>query len=301
MRAFWRSVWLVARFELADAGRSRRAATLLLLYLAAATLGCNAFINVMHRLEAQLADLLQVGSASSAGIVTDALWKSERFRHMMISLVGDRETAMGLLSTPPVSLVYGWLAFLYTPAFVLMFASTRISGDVETGAARFVLFRTSRLAWCLGKYAGQALMLVLALALSAAGAWAVAHVRLAGMDGPLVARTMLVLAAKAWLYSLAFLGMALGLSQLSRSPNACMALGFVIWMGLGMLTWIARRAAGGALEGLWDGLLLLTPQGHQLDLWHRDAAHLASAAAYLVTLGLAYLGIGHAFFARKNL
>lgn len=302
MKRFWQSVWRVARFELADAMRSRRAATMLILYLAAATLGCNAFISIMQRIELQLADLLQTSPAQSAGVLTDALWKSDRFRGMMIALVGDRETALGLLAVPPVALVYGWLAFLYTPAFVLMFASTRISGDVASGAARFVLFRTSRLAWVLGKFGGQALLLVLALALGVAGAWCVARLRLWGLDGPAVARSMLVMAAKAWVYALAFLGLALGLSQLNRSPNASTAIGFVLWMGLGLLArLLAKQSPESPLEPLWHTLALLLPHGHQLDLWRQDLPHLLSALVFLPALGLAYLAAGHAWFARKDL
>lgn len=299
MKRFFQHLLLLTRFELADAVRSRRAIVILLLYLAAALLSTNAFVTALQKLETQLGEILQTGSGSP-GAMADTLWKSARFRHMIGALIGDRTVAEGLMSVPPIALLYGFLAFFYTPFFVLLTATPRVAGDVWTGAARFVLFRTSRAAWVLGKFFGQAALVLLALALSMAGAWCLARFRLEGMDGAAAARGMALMAGKAWIFSLPFLGLALGLSQLVRSPNVANALGFLAWLGTGALALMAKHFAGDGVRVLWDLVLMLVPQGYQLDLWRMDVGSVATASVFLIALAAAYLAAGFAVFVRRD-
>ena len=97
MRGFLRSILIVARYELADAIRTRRVIVLLILYLAGAMLACNGFITVLHKLEAQLVESLSLSPTSSAGAVTEALWKSTPFRRMITRLVGSKQVALGMI------------------------------------------------------------------------------------------------------------------------------------------------------------------------------------------------------------
>jgi ABC-type transport system involved in multi-copper enzyme maturation permease subunit len=300
MKRFFRHLMILTRFELADSIRSRRAAVVLLLYLAAAILSTNAFVTALQKLEVQLGEILQTGSGSP-GAMADALWKSARFRHMIGALVGDNTVAEGLMSVPPIALLFGFLAFFYTPFFVLLTATPRVAGDVWTGAARFVLFRTSRAAWVLGKVLGQAALVLLALTLSAGCAWGLARFRLEGMDGVAAARGMAIMAGKAWIFSLPFLGLAIGISQLVRSPNTANALGFLGWLGTGVLALTAKHFAGDGWRSVWDLVLMLVPQGYQLDLWRTDFASVASASVFLAALGAAYLAAGFAVFSRRDL
>jgi ABC-type transport system involved in multi-copper enzyme maturation permease subunit len=300
MKRFLQHLAILTRFELADAIRSRRAAVVLLLYLAAALLSTNAFVTAIQKLETQLASILQL-EANSPGAMADALWKSARFRQMIGSLIGDREVAQGLMGMPPIALLYGFLAFFYTPFFVLLTATPRVAGDVWSGAARFVLFRTSRAAWVLGKLFGQALLVLLAILLGALGAWCLARFRLEGMDGLAAARGMAVMAGKAWIFSLPFLGLAIGISQLVRSPNTANAIGFIAWLGTGILAVMAKHFAGDGVRQLWDLVLMLVPQGYQLDLWRLDALSLATATTTLLALGAAYTAAGFAVFSRRDL
>ena len=179
MSTFFRHVWVVLRYELADTIRSRRVVILLLLYLAGAMLTCNGFITAMHKLETQLADTLALPAASSAGVVTDTLWRSKTFRRMVISLVGNKEIALEILSVPPIAVIYGWLAFMFTPVLVTLSAAGRIAEEVSSGSVRYVLTRTSRPAWCIGKFMGQACEVLLALVLSAIGTWSLARFHMA--------------------------------------------------------------------------------------------------------------------------
>lgn len=297
----WRSIRIVAGYELSDAIRSRRAVVVLLLYLLGAMAACNGFITVLHKLEVQLAEMLALPASAQVGTVVDALWKSPRFQRMIVHLVGNRDVAMELLSVPPFALLYGWLAFTFTPVLVMLTTPSRIAEEIGTGSARFVLVRTSRFRWCLGKFAGQSLLVLLALLLSAAGAWAVARLRMQGMDGPAAAGGILFYALRAWIYSLAFVGLALSLSLATRSGNLAVVLGLLAWLGLTVLSHAARNRAGEGLGILWELAERLTPQGHRLDLWRPRAVHVLPAGVFVCMLGVGYMLSGYLCFRRKDL
>jgi ABC-type transport system involved in multi-copper enzyme maturation permease subunit len=295
------AVWRVARNELFDSFRSRRVLVVGLLYLAGAVAGTLIFAWALHKVERQLAETLGVAVAPGTGSVTATLWKSDGFRHFIIGIAGDRELAKSLLATPPLALFYGWLAFAFTPALVMLTASTRVSEEVASGSVRFVLFRVSRLEWCLGKYAGQAFQLFVALLLSAVAAWVAGLCRMHFFEPLPTAAAMLVFACKAWIYGMAFLGVALAVSQWCATPNLAMALGFIAWIVLASLSAISGHHAGDGWRRIWEVLNALTPGGHRADLWWGDLVHAAPGTLYLLALSVAYLLLGYATFSRRDL
>lgn len=233
LKRFFKEVAVVARYELADAVRSRRAAVVIVLYMTGAVVAMNGFISILHRLEEQIARTLGISVLESAGAVTDSLWRSVHFRNMIIGLVGDRDIAMDLLDIPPIALMFGWLAFTFTPMLVMLTTSARIADEIGSGSVRYSLQRCSRATWSLGKFAGQAGLVVLALLLSAISAWVVARIRLDIMDSWATAQAFMIFAGKAWIYSFAFIGLATGVSQMSRPANRCtrQRSWSVVWAG----------------------------------------------------------------------
>ena len=301
MIAALRTVWTVGRHEIADSIRSRRVIVLALLYLAGSAAGTAFFITLLQRIEHQLAASLGLAVANNTGSVTATLWKSDAFRSILVSLVGDRKLAESLLQTPPLALYYGWLSFTFAPALVMLMSSSRISEELWSGSVRFVLFRAPRLPWCLGKFAGQAVQLLLALVLSAAAAWLVGLLRMHAFDPGATAWAMLDFSARAWVYSLAFLGLALGISQVCAVPNLALAFGFMAMIGMAVLSMVSEHLAGEHWRRAWDLVNVLTPGGHRMDLWWGDLAHGLPAVVFLLTLGGAYLLAGYAVFSRRNL
>ena len=295
------AVWRVARNELFDSFRSRRVLVVGLLYLAGSAAATLIFIWAVHKVERQLAETMGVAIASGTGSVTATLWKSDGFRHFVIGIAGDKDLAKTLLAIPPLALFYGWLAFAFTPALVMLTASTRVSEEVSSGSVRFVLFRVSRLEWCLGKYAGQAFQLFVALLLSAAAAWVAGLCRMHFFEPAATAQAMLAFACKAWIYGMAFLGVAMAVSQWCAAPNLAMALGFLGWIALASLSGISDHYAGDGWCRIWEVLNALTPGGHRADLWWGDAPHAAPASLYLLALSIAYLLLGYATFSRRDL
>lgn len=301
MLKLMRDILIVARHELSDAVKSRRAAVILILYVSGAMLACNGFITVLHKIEVELSQALGLPVSSTPGTVINTLWKSDQFRRMMKELIGSNDVVEQLMSVHPMALVYGWLVFSLTPVLVILTASPRISEELGSGSIRFVFLRTSRSAWCVGKFIGQALMTIMALTLSAFATWCLITYRLSGMDDLAVARGMIVYSWKGWLYSLSFLGLALGISQLTRSPNKAMALGLGGWLGVTVLGMISGHMMHGRWENLWQAVNMLVPMGHKLDLWRIDPAHQLQSAVFLIALGFVYMFTGHAFLARRDL
>lgn len=294
-------IWIVARYELAEAVRSRRAVVLLVLFIAGGMLMCNAVVSGIYKMETQLSETLGLPASASAGVVTDALWKHKEFRRMITHFFDDESVAEELLSVPPMAMVFSWLAFIFTPVLVVLVTSGRISEEIGSGSVRFALLRTPRSAWCLGKYFGQSFMLIVALMLGAIGAWCIFRFRLTGIDNLAMARAMIIYAWKVWLYSLSFVGLSLGISQVTCSPVKAMAAAFIAWIALSVLSVMARHYIGDGINELWQLVLLLTPQGHRTDMWRLDMAHQVQAAFYLVTLGFVYLFAGFAFFSRNDI
>jgi ABC-type transport system involved in multi-copper enzyme maturation permease subunit len=79
--------------------------------------------------------------------------------------------------------------------------------------------RESRIEWSFGKFIGQTLMVAVALAASSFGAAAVAFCRLSPSTATELFLPMLDWGFRAWIYSLAWIGLALGISHLTRSPG----------------------------------------------------------------------------------
>lgn len=295
-----RNLFLTAGYEFLDAMRSRRALVLFLLYFAGSVVACNMFVEVMRQVEKEVLQTLQLSSTDAVGSVTQTIWETDLFRNMVHGMVHDRQLADHLVNTPPMALFYGWLSFTFAPLFIMLMASTRIAEELGSGSARFVLFRSSLFSWCLGKYLGQALVLFPALLLSGLGAWLTGYFRLSFFD-PLESAIYLGgYSVKAMVYTWSFLGLAMGVSQLTRYPSLATVLGFLGMVALTIAGAAAAYYGGAGWKQCWDLLLWLTPKGHRLDLWWPALSHSLPATFMLLVLGLLYLLPGYAVLRRRD-
>ena len=283
-----KSIVQTALCEWENALRSRRALVLLLLYLAAAVLCMNGTISVLGKMETELVRVLRLPDSGQTGVVSETLWKSKAFRNMVATAVDDRLVFEDISRRHPVELLYAWFAFLCAPILVVLVSGTRVAEDLRTGVARYMLVRTSRLEWSLGKYTGQALMIASALAVSAAGAWCVALYRLPAATAGRLFLPMLGWGVSAWFYSLAWLGLALGLSHLTRSAMRATAFGI---LGIGAFE---------VLPHFFPEVEVVLPSGARMGLWRTSFTPQAVAVFHLVTLGLVYLMAGAAVFCRRD-
>lgn len=301
MTAAIRRIWQTALFEWRTAVRSRRALVLLLIYLSTAVLCMYGTISVLGRMEGELASVLQLPTDAETGVVSETLWKSKTFKRIVRSAVGDSLVFEDISKRHPMELAYAWVAFLFAPMLVVFVAGGRVAGDLHSGAARYALMRVTRFEWSLGKYVGQALMIALALAASALGAWVVVCCRLPVRAAAALCVPMFAWGVKAWIYSLAWLGVALGLSHLSRSSAKAVSLGFLVLFVFSLWpTLLNVLVEWAGLPAAIRNLDALVPSSAENALWRSAPAALVSGAAHLLLLGLAYLMAGAAAFARRD-
>ena len=290
-----RRILQVACFEWFDAVRSRRATVVLVLYLAASLLSMNGAISVLGKMESQLAEMLQLPAEDSRGVVSATLWKSTRFQKAVRSALGDSLVYDDICGRHPAELLYAWFAFFYVPLLTMLVAGNRVADELHSGSVRYMIARVTRLEWSLGKYMGISGLLLAGLAVGSAAAWGVAACRLSGADVPALFPAMMAWGVKAWFYTFAWLGLALGISHLSRSGSKATALGIaatVVWFAAPPLL---KNFAGG-----YPALRLIFPGGVEDALWRSSLEPVAYAALWLAALGLMYLSVGAAVFARRD-
>ena len=291
----------VALFELAAAVRTRRAIVLVALYLAWSLLGMSAAITALGKMEDRLAEILQVEKVEGkSGVVSAALWKAKPFQQLVRSVVGDSLIYDDIVGKHPAELIYAWIVFLAVPLLTVLVATRRVAEEVKSGAAKYMLLRVTRLEWTLGKYLGIALMMLAGLLVGAIAAWIVAAFRLSGADIPALLPAMIVWSVKAWFLSLAWLGLALGVSHLFKSGAKADAVAILLMIAFSVVPAILKDFGSAWLGGKLLVFVRLFPSSVDAALWRSSFLPVAASATWLVMLGLLYLSVGHAVFARRD-
>lgn len=291
----------VALFELAAAVRTRRAIVLVALYLAWSLLGMSGAITALGKMEDRLAEILQVEKVEGkSGVVSAALWKSKPFQQLVRSVVGDSLIYDDIVGKHPAELIYAWIVFLAVPLLTVLVATRRVAEEVKSGAAKYMLLRVTRLEWTLGKYLGIALLMLVGLLIGAVAAWIVAAFRLSGADIPALLPAMVVWSVKAWFLSLAWLGLALGVSHLFKSGAKADAVAILLMIAFSVVPAILKGFGSAWLGGKLLVLVRLFPSSVDAALWRSSFLPVAASATWLVMLGLLYLSVGHAVFARRD-
>jgi ABC-type transport system involved in multi-copper enzyme maturation permease subunit len=275
-----RKLGIVARFELAEALRSRLVIVVVCLYGAGAALGSFLFIQALNAAERGVRASLDAALVSHAQ--PDADVQRDAVRQILSAWVSDRDLLADLLSADPLALFYGFVSLQLVGVFVLLTSAGTHSADRSRGTTRYVLTRCDRLSWSLGKLLAHALLLavgltVSALATAAVGLW----------QGRFDVWSVLWLsraALRALMYGLAYLGIFSGISLAIRAPapaRVASAVALVgLWFGhaLSDWGWLARQIPG-LHAAVW-----LFPAEYQERLW--SPSWLVSGAAALALLGI---------------
>lgn len=296
-----RDALVVARFDLGESLRSRKALIFLALYVAGAIAAVALFTEVLQDVEEQLAEQLLVARTEQPGSLTQAVMESPELLGVVSRLVRDEALARTLLSMPPIALVYHWVALAFAPAFVALTSSDAISAELASGSVRYAIARTDRTAWAVGKLIGQAALLAVGLALGALGAWVTGWIQLASFEPALSAFWLARYAFTAFLFAFAHLGLVMGLSQMTRSVPWSRALGLLALVGLfAAHGYLARESVQAQSPVLVDTLRQLFPAAHRLDLWRPTWAEVAPGGLVLVCLGVVGFSVGHRRFIRRD-
>ena len=112
---------------------------------------------------------------------------------------------------------------------------------------------------------------------------------------------MLQWSGRAWIYSIPYLGLAMGLSHLTKSASKATVMGIIAITVCFVLSILIRHfSADTGWRAVLPHLGLLIPDGHKMYLWRNAVAPLVTGSVYLVTLGLCYLLAGYAVFRKRD-
>lgn len=292
----WRKLGIVARFELAEALRSRLIVVVLAVYGAGAGFGAFAFakaVNAAERaVQSQLEDSLIAHDLSAEELRRQAL------PQLLARVVDDPALRDELVRIDPLALFYGFMALQLVAPLVLILSGGAHATDLGRGATRFVLTRCDRLSWALGKLLGHAALLALGLLV---GALVTAVV--AGAQSQLELGSVFWLlraALRAFAYGLAYLGIFVGLGLGVRVPARTRALSVLALIGLSLGHSLCRAEWFEARLPFASALAWCFPSEYEWRLWSPNL--LLSGAAMLALLGIGAVGfaIGHALFRRSD-
>jgi ABC-type transport system involved in multi-copper enzyme maturation permease subunit len=206
------------------------------------------------------------------------------------------------LRVPPVALFYGWVTMTLAPIFAVLTSSDAVSSDVASGAVRFAVARSDRAAFALGKLLGQTALSGVSVALGALGAWITGFAQLASFAPFETALFIGRYGVVCFAFAFAHLGLAVGVSQLTRSVPWSRALGLLglaaVFAIHGLLGLDAVRSEAPAFV---DSIRQLFPAAHRLDLFRPDLADAAPALLVLVAMGFFYFAAPLLRFQRRDL
>jgi ABC-type transport system involved in multi-copper enzyme maturation permease subunit len=305
-RRFLRDTALVARFELAEAARSRLLVVMVLLFVGAGALGAWAYTELLERVEQNAAKITGAPTARRPGAVVRRLRESRSYRDMLRVFLGSDEKADYFAAIPPIVVFFGWVSFTFTPWLVLFTSAETIATEVATRSIRYSVLRTGRLEFALGKAGGQALIVVGVTALSALTFFLVAALALDGFEAAATAAGLLGYWPRVVLFALPFLGWAMFASMLTSSANLARILSLGGAVGLAVIAGLVahppRWLRGNAvLDGGRDLFGYLTPFGHSDGLSYPPGGALGSDIAICLALTVVYFAAGFAVLRRRDL
>jgi ABC-type transport system involved in multi-copper enzyme maturation permease subunit len=305
-RGFVRDVALVARYELAEAVRSKMLIVIVLLFVAAGGLAAWSFTEIVSSVEENAARVTGAPTARRAGATMRRMRDSGSYRDMVRMFLRNDEKADYFAAIPPIAAFFAYFALNVTPFLVLLGSAETIATEVASRAIRYSVLRTGRLEFAVGKTLGQALIVVGVTALSAVVCYLIAWGSLAGFEHGATALSMLSFWPRVLLYTLPFLGWAMFASMVTRSANLARVLSLGGGLGLAIMSGLANHPppflrGGEVMSSIRDLFANLTPFGHYEGLVYPPGGAFASDAAVCVALAALYFAAGFVLLRRRDL
>ena len=257
-----RDIWLVARFELFESLKSTRALVIFILFIVGALFMSEGCV----RAEKNITETVTENLGSTATVMLS----SEEMRvNMYKDLIHDDEIAESLAEQPLVGISFVFLSMMLLPFMIVILTSDTISKELANGSIRFSLFRTSRIKWALGKLFGQTILIEAGVIAAAIAVTLFTMFRLQGFNSTTFVPWITVMCVKLMFYAFAYIGIIVGLSQVTRSANVSRALGFLtliaLYVSFGILTYHSEQG-----NSLAQTLINVIPTHHTGAIWAVD-------------------------------
>jgi hypothetical protein len=259
------------------------------------------FTSFMWAMENGIAKTLGVPQTKKPGAMMDQLIESESFRSMLEGMVGSEAALEQVLQVPILAVFNLWFGFLLIPFFAATTSAESLSLDIGTRALRFEALRTGRLELVLGRYLGQLVLTGGATALSVFGVWAVGMYAMVGNEPLDLFAWLCWLSARAWFFSMPFVGIGIACSQLTGWPMVARVMALAgtagSWVFFWLGKWLQQEGEFWAVVG--DLVMQVLPQGWMMQMWE-PTGWLVPAVVYCV-LGPVFALAGFVVFARRDL
>ena len=287
-------VWLIAAYDLKESVRSRRAWTVGLLFFVASILASWAFIESMKLIEKAM--LLVPGGT----LDPTKLAQNSKFLDVIKFLIGDARKIDYVVTLPPLGLFITSVMMMSIPWIVALTSTDLVAGDVQHRTVRYVLLRTARINFVLGKVLSQTLLIAGITLTSLLPAVAFAAIQLRTFDGAATV-TYLVQSAPAMLsYAFSFVGLAALASQLTGTPQKARSLAMAMFVLLWVVGW---RKPSFALENLWSlfsVLSYLSPWHMKGYLYEPELVQRMLGCAMSFGFGVFFVSTGFLHFSRRD-
>lgn len=292
--------WLVARFEVLRAVRTWRALALIAVFVVADVGATGIFVEILGQMEEEFAVQMGVATTSTPGSMLTQMRDSETLMKMVGFFVGSEELAERMLSWPLLAIFQLWIGFGLVPYLGTTAASESISTDLGSRALRYEAARTGRAELVAGRYFGQIVLTVAAALIGQVATWCTAMATMVVADPVELGLGLFTMGMRAVVLAIPFVGIGVGVSQLSTSAAWARVLAIVMTSASWITYWTLLNADDQPWVTLADVVLPLLPQSYMAGLWEGGMAAGVSTAS-CVGLGFAYVSIGYLRFARRDL
>lgn len=299
---FLRDVAGVARYEIAEAARTRLLQVVVAGYLLGIGFAVWVLVQILREMEAALALQMHVPATETPGAMINTLRENGELLGLLRPIVGGEDAARALLDTPVLALWIGGATMFLLPAVAVAATSGSISAEVRSRSLRYLLVRTSRLSIALGKLLGQLGMVALAALAGVVLAWGMGMVLMVGNPPVELGLALLLRSGLGILFALPFAAMGMAASMWITNPNGArlVAGGALVASPLAH-HWLNRWSGTDTLGRLADLGTLLWPNHLWFAYWGARGGDVGGATVHGLVLSAAWFALGFAVFQRRNL
>jgi ABC-type transport system involved in multi-copper enzyme maturation permease subunit len=299
-----RQISVIFRSEWRRTVRSARVVVLLLLFAMFSLLALLIVGSIANALDRQVQAQLAAGVDPAT-----AQQMLEQGRQGVLGFFFSKDpSALEALShIPLVVLIVFRITLFFLPLYIALMGFDQLSGEIGPRSIRYLLVRAPRSAIVLGKFLGQAAVLLgLVLLIDFAILF---YARLTHPDFPaaLAALTLAKLWIAAIVFSLAYLGITTFCSALFRTPAVSLVFNIVLlftfWLleSIGASVDVLSSATPDASPSPYSYLRYVSPSHYSTGLLHPSFGHYAPSALAFAGFALVFLAAAYAVMRERDL